>query len=125
MILCGVEPSTAETPTSLYLAMQHGLKAANLPFPETSNVGNAVALVPHRKKVFRPHHHQSRPAVRDHNVARAPATRASRTCRMEVHEAESMMRQAGIRWLLSTTTKSIEEIPPPPSSRKSGERLTY
>ena len=30
-------------------------------------------------------------------------------CRMEVSEAEAMMRRSGIRWL-STTTKSIEEI---------------
>ena len=30
-------------------------------------------------------------------------------CRMEVSEAEAMMRRTGIRWL-STTTKSIEEI---------------
>jgi len=30
-------------------------------------------------------------------------------CRMEVNEAEALMRREGIRWL-STTTKSIEEI---------------
>ena len=34
---------------------------------------------------------------------------AIENCRMEVAEAEAMMRRSGIRWL-STTTKSIEEI---------------
>jgi regulator of PEP synthase PpsR (kinase-PPPase family) len=31
------------------------------------------------------------------------------TCRMEVNEAEAMMKREGIQWL-STTTRSIEEI---------------
>ena len=31
------------------------------------------------------------------------------TCRMEVNEAEAMMKREGIPWL-STTTRSIEEI---------------
>ena len=45
-------------------------------------------------------------------------------CRMEVAEAESMMRREGIRWL-STTTKSIEEIATTILQEISPERLTY
>ena len=53
MILVGVSRS-GKTPTSLYLAMQHGLKAANYPLiPEDFDRQQLPpALVPHRKKIF-------------------------------------------------------------------------
>jgi len=45
-------------------------------------------------------------------------------CRMEVSEAEAMMRRAGIRWL-STTTKSIEEIATTILQEIRPEKLVY
>jgi [pyruvate, water dikinase]-phosphate phosphotransferase / [pyruvate, water dikinase] kinase len=43
---------------------------------------------------------------------------------MDVSEAESMMRRAGIRWL-STTTKSIEEIAITILQETHPERLSF
>jgi regulator of PEP synthase PpsR (kinase-PPPase family) len=53
VILVGVSRS-GKTPTSLYLAMQHGLKAANYPLiPEDFDRRQLPpALMPHRKKIF-------------------------------------------------------------------------
>jgi regulator of PEP synthase PpsR (kinase-PPPase family) len=45
-------------------------------------------------------------------------------CRMEVSEAEAMMRRTGISWL-STTTKSIEEIATTILQEIQPDRLTY
>jgi regulator of PEP synthase PpsR (kinase-PPPase family) len=45
-------------------------------------------------------------------------------CRMEVNEAEAMMRRSGIRWL-SSTTKSIEEIATTILQEIRPERLNY
>jgi len=53
VILVGVSRS-GKTPTSLYLAMQYGLKASNYPLiPEDFDRRQLPpALVPHRKKIF-------------------------------------------------------------------------
>ena len=53
VILVGVSRS-GKTPTSLYLAMQHGIKAANYPLiPEDFERRQLPpALMPHRKKIF-------------------------------------------------------------------------
>ncbi|KAF1047075.1 posphoenolpyruvate synthetase regulatory kinase/phosphorylase PpsR [Xylophilus sp.] len=110
VILVGVSRS-GKTPTSLYLAMQHGLKAANYPLiPEDFDRRQLPpALVPFRKKIFGLTIDPQRLAeIR--NERRPGSKYASiENCRHEVAEAEAMMRRAGIRWL-STTTKSIEEI---------------
>ena len=45
-------------------------------------------------------------------------------CRMEVSEAEAMMRRASIRWL-SSTHKSIEEIATTILQEVRPERLSY
>lgn len=110
VVLVGVSRS-GKTPTSLYLAMQHGLKAANYPLiPDDFDRRQLpAALVPHRRKLFGLTIQPERLAeIR--NERRPNSRYASlENCRMEVAEAEAMMRRAGIRWL-STTTKSIEEI---------------
>ena len=110
VILAGVSRS-GKTPTSLYLAMQHGLKAANYPLiPEDFERRQLPpALVPFRKKVFGLTIQPER--LSEIRNERRPGSRYASldNCRMEVSEAEAMMRRAGIRWL-STTTKSIEEI---------------
>ena len=110
VILVGVSRS-GKTPTSLYLAMQHGFKAANCPLiPEDFERGRLpTALAPHKAKCFGLTINPDRLAqIRNE---RRPGSRYAsiENCRYEVHEAESMMRREGIGWL-SSTHKSIEEI---------------
>jgi len=125
VILVGVSRS-GKTPTSLYLAMQHGLKAANYPLiPEDFDRQQLpAALMPHRKKLFGLTIQPER--LSEIRNERRPNSRYAslENCRMEVSEAESMMRRAGIRWL-STTTKSIEEIATTILQEVRPERLVY
>jgi regulator of PEP synthase PpsR (kinase-PPPase family) len=110
VILVGVSRS-GKTPTSLYLAMQYGLKASNYPLiPEDFERRQLPpALLAQKAKIFGLTIHPER-LSEIRNERRPDSKYASlENCRMEVHEAEAMMRRAGIRWL-STTTKSIEEI---------------
>ena len=110
VILIGVSRS-GKTPTSLYLAMQCGLKVANYPLiPEDFERRQLPpALVPYRAKIFGLTIQPER--LSEIRNERRPNSRYAslQNCRHEVSEAEAMMRRAGIRWL-STTTKSIEEI---------------
>jgi regulator of PEP synthase PpsR (kinase-PPPase family) len=110
VILVGVSRS-GKTPTSLYLAVQHGLKAANYPLiPEDFTRGKLPdVLYQYRSKLFGLTITPERLAeVR--NERRPGSKYASlENCRMEVNEAEAMMRKESIPWL-SSTTKSIEEI---------------
>jgi [pyruvate, water dikinase]-phosphate phosphotransferase / [pyruvate, water dikinase] kinase len=110
VILVGVSRS-GKTPTSLYLAMQYGIKAANYPLiPEDFERGKMPsALVPFKEKMFGLSIAAERLAeVR--NERRPGSKYASlENCRYEVSEAEKMMRIEGIRWM-SSTVKSIEEI---------------
>ena len=110
VILVGVSRS-GKTPTSLYLAMQFGLKVANYPLiPEDFDRKKLPpALEPFKKKLFGLTIDPERlSSIR--NERRPNSRYASlENCRYEVHEAEAMMRRAEVRWL-STTTKSIEEI---------------
>jgi len=110
VILVGVS-RCGKTPTSLYLAMQYAVKAANYPLiPEDFDRGTLPAtLAPFRKKLFGLSIHPGRLAeVRNE---RRPNSQYSslKQCRHEVAEAERLMRRENIPWL-STTTKSIEEI---------------
>jgi regulator of PEP synthase PpsR (kinase-PPPase family) len=125
VILVGVSRS-GKTPTSLYLAMQHGLKASNYPLiPEDFERQQLPpALVPHKKKIFGLTIQPER-LSEIRNERRPNSKYASlQNCRHEVAEAESMMRRAGIRWL-STTHKSIEEIATTILQEISPERLIY
>ena len=110
VILVGVSRS-GKTPTSLYLAMQHGIKAANYPlipedFERTRLPG---ALMAHRAKCFGLTIDPER--LNQIRNSRRPGSRYADldNCRYEVREAEAMMRREGIAWL-SSTHKSIEEI---------------
>ena len=100
-----------KTPTSLYLAMQFGLKAANFPLiPEDFDRGRLPGtLERHRGKLFGLTIQPERLAqIREER--RAGSKYASlANCRFEIAEAEKMMRREGIRWL-DSSTKSIEEI---------------
>jgi [pyruvate, water dikinase]-phosphate phosphotransferase / [pyruvate, water dikinase] kinase len=110
VILVGVSRS-GKTPTSLYLAMQHGIKAANYPLiPEDFDRGQIPAsLAPFKAKCFGLTIDPDR-LSHIRNERRPHSKYASlENCRHEVNEAEAMMRREGIAWL-STTHKSIEEI---------------
>ena len=110
VILVGVSRS-GKTPTSLYLAMQHGIKAANYPLiPEDFERGRIPSsLAPFKPKCFGLTIDPGRLAqIRNE---RRPGSKyaAIENCRYEVVEAERMMKREGISWL-SSTHKSIEEI---------------
>ncbi len=110
VILIGVSRS-GKTPTSLYLAMQHGIKAANYPLiPEDFERGLfPSSLSAHKSKCFGLSIDPGR-LSQIRNERRPESKYASlENCRYEVHEAESMMRRHSIAWL-SSTHKSIEEI---------------
>jgi regulator of PEP synthase PpsR (kinase-PPPase family) len=110
VVLVGVSRS-GKTPTSLYLAMQHGIKAANYPLIPEDFERRALpsVLAPYKSKCFGLTIDPERLAQIRHE--RRPNSRYAslENCRYEVREAESMMRRAGILWL-SSTHKSIEEI---------------
>ena len=110
VILVGVS-RCGKTPTSLYLAMQHGIKAANCPLIPEDFERNALPtpLRPHKAKCFGltidpDRLSQIRNERRPHSKYASLAN-----CRYEVAAAEAMMRREGIEWL-SSTHKSIEEI---------------
>ncbi|WEF34192.1 posphoenolpyruvate synthetase regulatory kinase/phosphorylase PpsR [Pseudoduganella chitinolytica] len=110
VILVGVSRS-GKTPTSLYLAMQYGIKAANYPLiPDDFERGKLPsALYDYKPKIFGLTITPER-LTEIRNERRAGSKYASlENCRYEVNEAEKMMKREGIRWL-SSTTKSIEEI---------------
>ena len=110
VILVGVSRS-GKTPTSLYLAMQHGIKAANYPLiPEDFDRGQIPStLAPFKRKCFGLTIDPER-LSQIRNERRPNSKYASiENCRAEVREAEAMMRREGISWL-SSTHKSIEEI---------------
>jgi regulator of PEP synthase PpsR (kinase-PPPase family) len=110
VILVGVS-RCGKTPTSLYLAMQYGIKAANYPLIPEDFERNRLpgSLSAHKSKIFG----LSITPERLHEVRqeRRPNSKYAslENCRYEVAEAEKMMRIEDIRWL-SSTTKSIEEI---------------
>ncbi len=110
VILVGVSRS-GKTPTSLYLAMQYGIKAANYPLiPDDFERGQLPSgLVPYRGKIFGLSIAPDR--LSEVRNERRPGSKYAsiENCRYEVNEAESMMQREGIRWV-STTVKSIEEI---------------
>ncbi|HVL10758.1 MAG TPA: pyruvate, water dikinase regulatory protein [Burkholderiaceae bacterium] len=110
VILVGVSRS-GKTPTSLYLAMQYGLKSANYPLiPDDFERGKLPsALLTYKSKIFGLTIDPAR--LSEIRNERRPGSKyaALANCRYEVNEAEAMMRREGITWL-STTHKSIEEI---------------
>ncbi|MDE2354114.1 MAG: kinase/pyrophosphorylase, partial [Betaproteobacteria bacterium] len=110
LILVGVSRS-GKTPTSLYLALQFGIKAANYPLvPEDLEKQRLPdVLLPWRSKLWglsiRPERlHQIRSERRPDSRYASLAN-----CRHEIQAAEALMRMQGIPFLDSTNT-SIEEL---------------
>ena len=110
VILVGVSRS-GKTPTSLYLAMQYGIRAANYPLiPEDFERGQLPsALRPYKDRLFGLSINPDRLAAIRHERLPNSQYASLENCRQEVQAAEMMMQKEGIRWL-SSTTKSIEEI---------------
>lgn len=110
VILVGVSRS-GKTPTSLYLAIQYGIKAANYPLIPEDFERNKLpdGLAKHKHKLFGLTIAPERLAsIRQER--RPDSTYASiKNCRWEIEQAQKMMRREGIHWL-DSTTKSIEEI---------------
>ena len=110
VILVGVSRS-GKTPTSLYLAMQYGVKSANYPLiPDDFERGKLpTVLYDYKSKIFGLSIDPQR--LSEIRNERRPGSKyaALENCRYEVNEAESMMRREGVKWL-SSTHKSIEEI---------------
>lgn len=110
VILVGVS-RCGKTPTSLYLAMQFGIKAANYPLiPEDFERGTLPAsLLKRIDKIFG----LSIKPERLHSVRsqrRPDSFYASLdNCRNEITTAEEMMRNYGISWA-DSTTRSVEEL---------------
>ncbi len=125
VILVGVS-RCGKTPTSLYLAMQHGVRAANYPLIpddfERMKLPDALQSV--RSKLFGLSIAPER--LSEIRRERRPDSRYASldNCRYEVSEAEKLMRREGIRWL-SSTHKSIEEIATTILQQIRPDRLEY
>jgi regulator of PEP synthase PpsR (kinase-PPPase family) len=110
VILIGVSRS-GKTPTSLYLALQFGVMAANYPLiPEDFHRGKLPeALRAEKTRLYG----LTIAPERLHEIRkeRRPGSRYADldNCRFEVEEAERLMRREGIR-SINSTSKSIEEI---------------
>ena len=110
VILIGVSRS-GKTPTSLYLSLQFGIRAANCPLiPEDfDRMSLPKALEGYRRKLFGLSIAPER--LREIRNERRPNSKYAEleNCRYEVQQAEKLMQRENIRWA-NSTTKSIEEI---------------
>jgi regulator of PEP synthase PpsR (kinase-PPPase family) len=110
VILLGVS-RCGKTPTSLYLALQFGIRAANFPLTPDDFADRRLpkSVLPYRDRLFG----LTILPERLHQIReeRRPASKyaALETCRYEVREAENLMQGEGMP-MLDTTSKSIEEI---------------
>lgn len=110
VILIGVS-RCGKTPTSLYLALQFGVRAANFPLTpdDFSDRRLPGSVEPFRERLFGLTIQAER--LREIREARRPGSHYAQldNCRHEVREAENLMQQHRIP-MLDTTSKSIEEI---------------
>ena len=110
IILVGVS-RVGKTPTSLYMAMHHGISAANYPLTRDDLFGKGLppALRDYRKLLFG----LTIDPIRLHQIRqkRRPDSEYSALpmCTQEVSAAEMLMRRESIA-VVNTTTQSIEEI---------------
>lgn len=125
VILVGVS-RCGKTPTSLYLAMQYAVRAANYPLiPEDFDRGALPhTLLPYRHKLFGLSIQPERLAEVRHERRPSSKYASLHQCRQEIADAERLMRMEGIPWL-STTTRSIEEISTKIMDEVGLDRLTY
>ncbi len=110
VILIGVS-RTGKTPTSLYLAMQYGIHAANYPLTpdDFGDTRLPAPLVPYRDKLYGLTINAER-LSRIRNERKPGSRYASmENCREEIESATAIMNSAGLH-ILDTSTKSVEEI---------------
>ena len=113
VILVGVS-RCGKTPTSLYLALQFGIYAANYPiteddFDDLDNYGIPKALKLFKKKIVGLTIDPERLSSIRNERKSASRYASLRQCEYEVNAVESMYRQMGID-CITTTDVSIEEI---------------
>lgn len=110
LVLLGVS-RCGKTPSSLYLSMQFGIKAANYPFVEDDmdNLKLPDALKRNKKKLFGLTIDPER--LHEIRQSRMENSRYSslRQCRIEVKEVEMMYKRERIPFV-NTTNHSVEEI---------------
>jgi len=110
VILVGVS-RCGKTPTSLYIAMQFGIKAANYPFTEDDmeNLALPPELKKHKNKIFGLTINPSR--LHDIRTERRANSRYAslKQCQFEVREVEALYRRLKIEYL-NTTSRSVEEL---------------
>ena len=110
VVLVGVSRS-GKTPTSLYLALQYGIKAANYPFtPDDLESGELPrCLQPYKDKLFgltiEP---QRLAAIRNERMANSRYA-SLRQCRIEIREVEMLYKRFKIPHF-NSTHHSVEEI---------------
>ncbi|CAI0700203.1 Putative phosphotransferase ydiA [Serratia entomophila] len=110
VILLGVS-RCGKTPTSLYLAMQFGIRAANYPFiaDDMDNLHLPASLKPFQHKLFGLTIDPERLAAIREERRENSRYASLRQCRMEIAEVEALFRKNQIRYL-NTTNYSVEEI---------------
>lgn len=110
IILTGVS-RCGKTPTSLYLALQHGIYAANYPITEEDlgEMALPAALKPYRHKLFGL-------TIDAHRLSKIRNERKSNSryaslkqCQLEVDEVEYLLRRQNIQYV-DVTDLSVEEI---------------
>ncbi len=110
VILVGVS-RCGKTPTSLYLALQFGVRAANFPLTPDDFADRVLpaSVLPHKARLFGLTINPER--LHKIREERRPGSKyaALENCRYEVRECEHLLEREGIP-MLDTTAKSIEEI---------------
>jgi hypothetical protein len=110
VILVGVS-RCGKTPTTLYLALQFGVLAANFPLTPDDFVDHKLpaSILPYKERLFGLTIDPER--LQRIRQARRPDSRyaALDNCRYEVREAEQLMQRERIP-TIDTTARSIEEI---------------
>ncbi|ONG14851.1 phosphoenolpyruvate synthase regulatory protein [Escherichia coli] len=107
----GLNPNNLNTPTSLYLAMQFGIRAANYPFiaDDMDNLVLPASLKPLQHKLFGLTIDPERLAAIREERRENSRYASLRQCRMEVAEVEALYRKNQIPWI-NSTNYSVEEI---------------
>jgi len=110
VILVGVSRS-GKTPTSIYLAMQFGIKAANYPLTPEDFERKALPTIleGYIDKIFGLTIQADR--LRSLRSQRRPnsAYASIENCRKEITESENLMKRVGIPWV-DSTARSVEEL---------------
>lgn len=110
IILLGVS-RCGKTPTSLYLAMQFGIRAVNYPFIEDDMASLKLPkeIEPYRFKTFGLTIDTERLMAIRHERYANSAYASQEQCEKELNRVESLFRREAIPYL-NTTTLSVEEI---------------